>query len=187
MYELHLSLFHSVSQITLGGTPSTLCLKIRTLCILLFGDPVPVCLGGIKCELKINDPVLWIFQPNGESLSSNKPASRTRSMREHRSSSEFQNHSYSAEENLLPSRTLPPNHHHRPGVAPARPSTVGRHGGANITRLMTRPPADRPPPPPTRPSVPPPSQPPPPPPSRAATAASKPEVSNICTYFCCWI
>lgn len=99
---------------------------------------------------------------------------RTKSMRV--SQSELQNHRFSAEENLLPSRTLPPSHHHKssPG-APVKPNTVGRYMGVNIARSMARPPTDRPPPPPiNRPSVPPPSQPPPPPPSRAATA-SKPE------------
>ncbi|XP_050685974.1 basic proline-rich protein-like isoform X2 [Eriocheir sinensis] len=103
-------------------------------------------------------------------------ASRTFSMREPRPSSEFKNHtSYSAEDSLLPNRTLPPSHHKSsPGAPPVRPYTVGRATGANIARVMARPPSERPPPPPSRPTVPPPNQPPPPPPSRAA-AASKPE------------
>ncbi|XP_063842389.1 uncharacterized protein LOC135090060 isoform X2 [Scylla paramamosain] len=102
---------------------------------------------------------------------------RANSMRVNRS--DLQNHRFSAEENLLPSRTLPPSHHHKssPGH-PAKPNTVGRYMGVNIVRSMTRPPTDRPPPPPiSRPSVPPPSQPPPPPPSRAVTA-SKPELPS---------
>ncbi|XP_050685978.1 WAS/WASL-interacting protein family member 1-like isoform X6 [Eriocheir sinensis] len=105
-----------------------------------------------------------------------KSASRTFSMREPRPSSEFKNHtSYSAEDSLLPNRTLPPSHHKSsPGAPPVRPYTVGRATGANIARVMARPPSERPPPPPSRPTVPPPNQPPPPPPSRAA-AASKPE------------
>ncbi|XP_063842393.1 uncharacterized protein LOC135090060 isoform X5 [Scylla paramamosain] len=114
---------------------------------------------------------------NNNSIPPSPKTARANSMRVNRS--DLQNHRFSAEENLLPSRTLPPSHHHKssPGH-PAKPNTVGRYMGVNIVRSMTRPPTDRPPPPPiSRPSVPPPSQPPPPPPSRAVTA-SKPELPS---------
>ncbi|XP_069194469.1 LOW QUALITY PROTEIN: WAS/WASL-interacting protein family member 1 [Procambarus clarkii] len=130
------------------------------------------------------------LQPNGSTPPSSKPPSRSESMREYRtpSESEFQNqnNSYSGEDSLMPSRTLPTPYHHRtapggPGASlgSIRPNTVGRQGGASIVKSLTRPPSERPPPPPNRPSVPPPSQPPPPPPPNrpipVPSASSKPE------------
>ncbi|XP_071513003.1 uncharacterized protein [Panulirus ornatus] len=129
-------------------------------------------------------------KPNGSTPPSSKPASRTNSMSEYRnpSESEFhnQNHSYSGEDTLLPSRTLPASYQHRnaPNVPSSshgftRPNTVGHHMGTNIARSLTRPPSERPPPPPYRPIVPPPSQPPPPPPLNrpvpVPSQSSKPE------------
>ncbi|XP_071512986.1 uncharacterized protein [Panulirus ornatus] len=135
-------------------------------------------------------PKLTGIQPNGSTPPSSKPASRTNSMSEYRnpSESEFhnQNHSYSGEDTLLPSRTLPASYQHRnaPNVPSSshgftRPNTVGHHMGTNIARSLTRPPSERPPPPPYRPIVPPPSQPPPPPPLNrpvpVPSQSSKPE------------
>ncbi|XP_042203370.1 vegetative cell wall protein gp1-like, partial [Homarus americanus] len=130
-------------------------------------------------------PKITGVQPNGSTPPSSKPASRTNSMREYRTSSEleFQNQTTaSGEDSLLPSRT-PPDHHRcapsapGPVQGPTRPNTVGRHTGTNIIRSMTPPPSERPPPPPNRPVVPPPSQPPPPPPSNRPVPlpSSKPE------------
>lgn len=138
-----------------------------------------------------------ILQPNGSTPGS-RPASRTNSMREYRSTSEmdFSDHNDYSKEDMLSSsmaRTLPA-HHHKPapagpnfGHGSNRPVTVGRMSGANLARSMTRAPAERPPPPPNRPSVPappPPNQPPPPPPHRQGPPpppTAKPEVVSLNT------
>lgn len=133
-----------------------------------------------------------ILQPNGNTPVS-RPASRTSSMKEYRSTSEMDfsdQNEYSKEDMLSSSmaRTLPAHHHKQaPGGPPFghgsnRSVTVGRMAGSNIVRSMTRAPAERPPPPPSRPSVPappPPNQPPPPPPHRQGPPpppTAKPEV-----------
>lgn len=140
-------------------------------------------------------PKLPVAQPNGNTPVS-RPASRTSSMKEYRSTSEmdFSDHNeYSKEDMLSPSmaRTLPAHHHKQaPGGPPFghgsnRSVTVGRVSGSNIVRSMTRAPAERPPPPPSRPSVPappPPNQPPPPPPHRQGPPpppTAKPEPPSI--------
>ncbi|XP_064097797.1 WAS/WASL-interacting protein family member 3-like isoform X6 [Macrobrachium nipponense] len=115
-------------------------------------------------------------KPNGSTPPhSSRPASRTNSMREFRSSSECDfntesSHRFSKEDSSFSStmtHTLPASHHNRSGESHfghVRPVTVGRAGGLKMTA-----PSQPPPPPPNRPMIPappPPNQPPPPPPHR---------------------
>lgn len=117
-----------------------------------------------------------VVQPNGSTPPhSSRPASRTNSMREFRSSSECDfhtesSHRFSKEDSSFSStmtHTLPASHHNRSGESHfghGRPVTVGRAGGLKMTA-----PSQPPPPPPSRPMIPappPPNQPPPPPPHR---------------------
>ncbi|XP_068216266.1 WAS/WASL-interacting protein family member 1-like isoform X2 [Palaemon carinicauda] len=172
---------NDLNPIKSGGHP-TLQPKPNLVCKPSVGNkpapPIPP-----STTKPLPPPKSPVVQPNGSTPPhSNRPASRTNSMREFRSSTECdfsaENSRFSREESTFSStmtHTLPASHHNRSGESHfghVRPVTVGRAGGIKMTA-----PSQPPPPPPSRPMVPappPPIQPPPPPPHRP-----KPEPPDV--------